>query len=252
MHPTFSAVVRTALVAVLGLTVLSSTPTAHAAAGRGACTGTATRITRASVSPSVAVVGIRHQRPVRLTVTVADPCRTLAVRAGVHGNEVASDPVPLTRTRTVAASSTWDLAMTVDPTYLRNSDAGRWSTRLHAAGSTRTERPGPGFRIVRASRLTVDATTERPRRGASLQVLGHLTRADWDAGRYATHRGQSVTLQFRTMAGRYADVTTARSDDRGRVTRTVKATVDGCYRWAYSGTATTGRVTTKGDCIDVR
>lgn len=249
MKPSLAAVVGAALVAVLGLSAASPASARPAPAGR--CTGITT-ITQASVTPRIAVVGVAKQRPVRLTVTVTDACTSLAVRAGVHGNEAASEPVPLRRGRVVADRSTWDLRMSVDPAYLRNSDAGRWSTHLHATGSTRTERPGPGFRIVRASRLSVDATTEHPRRGAAVPVRGVLTRADWDAGRYVAHRQQKLTLQFRTVKGRYADVGTARTDDRGRVRSTVKATVDGCYRWSYAGTGTTAAVTTKGDCIDVR
>ncbi|MCQ9185146.1 hypothetical protein KMT30_40190 [Streptomyces sp. IBSBF 2953] len=108
-------------------------------------------------------------------------------------------------------------------------------------------------RLQRSARLTVDAAPEPVRKGRTLTVTGALTRADWDADRYARYSGQAVRLQFRKKgSSTYSTVKTVRSSATGGLKTTVKASVDGYYRFVFAGSSTTAAVSAAGDFVDVR
>ncbi|MFE7764002.1 hypothetical protein [Streptomyces sp. NPDC057438] len=108
-------------------------------------------------------------------------------------------------------------------------------------------------KIQRLAKATVNATPEPVVKGRTLTVKGTLTRADWDARRYAGYKGQKVTLQFKARgATAYTDVKTVTSGTAGALSTTVKASQDGTYRYVFAGTSTTSAVKSAGDFVDVR
>jgi hypothetical protein len=62
-----------------------------------------------------------------------------------------------------------------------------------------------------------------------------------------------VKLQFRKKGSNtYTDLKTVKSSSTGTLRTTTKATVDGFYRFVFTGTGTTGTAKTYGDFVDVR
>ncbi|WEH17898.1 hypothetical protein [Streptomyces sp. VNUA24] len=108
-------------------------------------------------------------------------------------------------------------------------------------------------KIQRLAKATANATPEPVAKGRTLTVKGSLTRADWNAGRYAGYQGQKVTLQFKAQgASAYTDVKTVTSGTAGALSTTVKAAKDGTFRYVFAGTSTTAAVKSAGDFVDVR
>ncbi|MFG2726300.1 hypothetical protein [Streptomyces canus] len=112
---------------------------------------------------------------------------------------------------------------------------------------------GSGAQIKRAAKLTVNASPEPVKKGATITVTGKLTRANWETGTYSGYTTQKATLQFRAKsATSYTTVKTVTSGTGGALKTTTKATKDGYYRYVFAGTTTTGSATAAGDYIDVR
>ncbi|MCX5259216.1 hypothetical protein OOK27_34655 [Streptomyces canus] len=112
---------------------------------------------------------------------------------------------------------------------------------------------GSGVQIKRAARLTVNASPEPVKKGATITVTGKLTRANWGTGTYTGYISQNATLQFRAKGSNsYTTVKTVISGTGGALKTTTKATKDGYYRYVFAGTTTTGSATAAGDYIDVR
>ncbi|MGX2995409.1 calcium-binding protein [Streptomyces sp. JNUCC 64] len=107
-------------------------------------------------------------------------------------------------------------------------------------------------KVKRAAKLTANASPEPVRRGATITVKGDLTRADWGTLKYGGFVSGAVKLQFKKTGGSWATVKTVAADSQGKVKTTVKASVDGEYRFTYGGSSTTGGVTSAADRIDVR
>ncbi|MFD5553138.1 calcium-binding protein [Streptomyces sp. NPDC127068] len=177
-------------------------------------------------------------------------------------------PAPCERT---ATSATCRFVFEAHPkshagsTYLdlKNKHAGVWKV----AGGGFRGLDGPGRTVAvaedihyddvsvkRAAKVTADASPESVRRGADVTVKGTLTRANWDTHRYDGFSGGAVKvkLQFKKAGGSWGTVKTVSADGRGKVKATVKASVDGSYRFTYGGSTTTGRATSPADTIDVR
>ncbi|MDQ0760874.1 hypothetical protein [Streptomyces canus] len=111
---------------------------------------------------------------------------------------------------------------------------------------------GSGLQIKRAARLTVNASPEPVKKGATITVTGKLTRANWETGTYSGYTSQNATLQFRAKSSSsYTTVKTVTSGTGGALKTTTKATKDGYYRYVFAGTSTTGSATAAGDYIDV-
>ncbi|MGW2044948.1 hypothetical protein ACWCPF_07165 [Streptomyces sp. NPDC001858] len=108
-------------------------------------------------------------------------------------------------------------------------------------------------KLQRKSALTVNATPEPVKKGKTITVTGKLSRANWDTGLYGGVSTQSVKLQFRKKgSSTYSTVKTIKSSTSGGLKTTVKATVDGYYRFTYAGNATTPAFNAAGDYIDVK
>ncbi|MER5297825.1 calcium-binding protein [Streptomyces lasiicapitis] len=157
-----------------------------------------------------------------------------------------------------ATTRTCTVNVTADPARLRNLGAGvRWN--VYAAVTNKNEEQitlddlKSDIRLKRASRLTVNASPEPVKKGKTITVSGALTRANWDTKKYAGYTKQSVQLQFKKKgASSYSTVKTVKSDTKGNLKTTVKASVDGTFRYVFAGTSTTPAVTSAGDAIDVR
>ncbi|MEW2046882.1 hypothetical protein [Streptomyces sp. NPDC005476] len=108
-------------------------------------------------------------------------------------------------------------------------------------------------KLQRFSRLTVNAAPEPVKKGRTITVTGKLSRANWDTGKYAGYSTQAVKLQFRKKGSTtYSTVKTVKTSTTGALKTTVKASVDGYYRYSFAGTSTTPAVSAAGDFVDVK
>ncbi|MGW1254533.1 hypothetical protein ACWD5Q_04940 [Streptomyces sp. NPDC002513] len=151
---------------------------------------------------------------------------------------------------------------------LENANAGSWNAAAGAIdwngqlGSANPDISKVGIAeqgglaktlIQRNSTLTADASPEPVRKGATLTVKGKLARANWETHKYAGYTGQPVKLQFRKKGSTtYTTLKTINTDSTGNLKTTVKASVDGYYRYSFAGTTTTPAVSATGDFVDVK
>ncbi|MEU0332622.1 hypothetical protein [Streptomyces sp. NPDC006193] len=160
-------------------------------------------------------------------------------------------------------TSVCTVTMTVDPSWIRDSDdmdsnklAGVWqvdaTVKANDGDYWISDRIAE-YKVKRASRLTADAAPEPVAKGAGLTVTGRLTRADWEDLRYHGFTGQEVKLQFKADgAAGYRTVRTVRTGDAGKLRAKVTATAAGSWRWYFPGTTTTARVVSAGDPVKLR
>ncbi|MFF9124518.1 DUF5707 domain-containing protein [Streptomyces sp. NPDC014889] len=139
---------------------------------------------------------------------------------------------------------------------LINSVAGTWKVWAIAAakdGDYVMKENAKSFKVQRLSKLTADAAPEPVKKGKTLTVTGKLTRANWESGKYAGYTAQSVKLQFRKKgSSTYTTLKTVKTDSKGNLKTTTKATVDGYYRYSFAGSSTTPAVNAAGDFVDVK
>ncbi|MEW2117229.1 hypothetical protein AB0945_18955 [Streptomyces sp. NPDC005474] len=139
---------------------------------------------------------------------------------------------------------------------LLNTDARKWNVAALAV----TERGykaqgGLGTAQIKFhSKLTAtDATPEAVKAGETLTVKASLSRANWRTNGYDGYVNVPVALQFRKAgAASFTTVKTVKTDRRGALTTTVKASVDGMYRYSFAGSTNTAPVAATGDYIDVQ
>ncbi|MFH8794907.1 DUF5707 domain-containing protein [Streptomyces sp. NPDC017941] len=162
-------------------------------------------------------------------------------------------------TKVDATTGTCKLSFEASPREtLANRNAGQWKVLagLLAKGSAEDHVVKETYKTVtvkRAAKLTVNASPEPVKKGRTITVAGALTRANWDTKKYAGYTKQSVKLQFKKKgASAYTTVKTVKSDSKGNLRTTVKASVDGTFRYVFAGTSTTPAVTSSGDAVDVR
>ncbi|MGA4841191.1 calcium-binding protein [Streptomyces sp. G45] len=271
--------IRTTVAVVSGAVALSAlvAPAAQAADPefplRNAQRGD-TKITKVVVNGGKdIVVGTTAKKKVTLAVTATDP-KGIDGAGGLlwHGTRftegqldgVLAPVADETCEKLSASTSTCTVAITVNPRAawenngLGNHMAGSGWKVLAAAGGKDDDYVvrvayKTGITLKRAARLTVNATPEPVRKGRTLTVSGALTRANWDTKKYAGYTGQPVKLQFKKKgASAYTTVKTVKSDARGNLRTTVKASADGTFRYVFAGTSTTPAVTSQGDAVDVR
>ncbi|MFF4271094.1 hypothetical protein [Streptomyces sp. NPDC001536] len=155
----------------------------------------------------------------------------------------------------------------VDPAELLNEDAGSWKAAGFAVAFNGEDPENPNldnvgvavtdktnaFKVQRLSKLTVNASPEPVKKGKTITVTGKLSRANWDTAKYAGYSSQSVKLQFRKKgSSTYTTVKTIKTNSTGNLSTTVKASVDGYFRYSFAGTTTTPAVSATGDFIDVK
>ncbi|MFF4967393.1 hypothetical protein [Streptomyces sp. NPDC001037] len=140
---------------------------------------------------------------------------------------------------------------------LLNIDAGTWKAgALALQYSTGDASVAEGLgttKVQRNSKLTVNASPEPVRKGATITVTGKLTRANWEDNKYHGYTSQSVKLQYRKKSSStYTTLKTITTNSTGGLKTTTKATADGYYRFAYAGGTTTPAVNAAGDYVDVK
>jgi hypothetical protein len=108
-------------------------------------------------------------------------------------------------------------------------------------------------KLLRASKLTVNASPEPVRKGKVITVTGRLTRADWTQGTYANLANQYVKLLYKKSgASTWTTLKTIKSSSTGYLSTTTTATYDGYYRFSYAGGSTTAGTASAYDFIDVQ
>ncbi|HEX6446070.1 MAG TPA: hypothetical protein VF053_13335 [Streptosporangiales bacterium] len=153
-----------------------------------------------------------------------------------------------------AGNEIWAAQVYIDPNYLWNYDAGTWSSTVDASDKLNNHAyaAGPDYYLQRRAKVTNNASPEPVSKGATITVAGKLSRANWDDWKYHGYANHPVELQFRTLSGSYSTLKTIDTSSTGTLTTTVRASVDGCFRFVYRGSTTTSAVTGVGDCVDVR
>ncbi|MFI2777967.1 DUF5707 domain-containing protein [Streptomyces sp. ALB3] len=155
-----------------------------------------------------------------------------------------------------ATTSTCTLTVTVDPAWLINSDATTWKVGaavLSKDGQIVQKDAFAKTKLQRLSKVTVNAAPEPVNKGRTITVTGKLSRANWETATYKGYATQAVKLQFRKKnSSTYTTVKTIKSSSTGALKTTVKASVDGYWRYSFAGTSTTPAVTAAGDFVDVK
>ncbi|MFI7499226.1 hypothetical protein ACIBVL_12065 [Streptomyces sp. NPDC049687] len=225
----------------------------------------------------VSGVVVNGGKPVRLTT---DPMQefkakfTVTDRSGVasadiflyRGSYDTPDAVLYTTwqpacTKVTATTSTCEAQFAyIHPRWTlgRNILAGTWRAGVLAESADGTGaadlHAAKSVSVVRDATLTANATPEPVTKGKTLTVTGKLARADWETlGGYHGYSGMKVQLQFRKKtATAYTLVKTVTADSYGTLKTTVKASVDGYWRYVFTGSSSTSAATSAGDYVDVR
>ncbi|MEU3983073.1 calcium-binding protein [Streptomyces sp. NPDC026672] len=220
-----------------------------------------TRITKVVVDGDNKVdFGTSGLKTVKVSVTASDNsgikgADSFSLAGPGYGFETTGRP---TCTVVNATTSTCTASVKIDPRvdYLSNSNAGTWyvDAWIDAKdGDFVWKEKAGSFSFQRSARLTVNASPEPVRKGATVTVTGALTRANWETLKYGGYGSQSVKLQFRKKSSStYTTLKTIKTDAKGNLRTTVKATVDGYYRYSYAGGSTTAAVSATGDYVDVK
>ncbi|MGW6529894.1 DUF5707 domain-containing protein [Streptomyces venezuelae] len=219
------------------------------------------------------VVGTTEKKKVTVSVTATDPDGIQdAVGFLWHGS--AFDPnspgaiegaiVPddsvehASCVKADATTSTCKVTVIADPkdNIYGNELAGKWKVAVAVLDGANKETFVDTYShasVKRAARLTTNASPEPIKKGKTLTVTGALTRANWETSKYAGYTKQSVKLQYKKKgASSYTTLKTIKSDTKGNLKTTVKASADGYFRYVFAGTSTTPSVTSTADFVDVR
>ncbi|MBQ0847397.1 hypothetical protein ACFU9Y_28045 [Streptomyces sp. NPDC057621] len=170
------------------------------------------------------------------------------------------DAATCTETSATVANCTGYVDILPAEGELLNSDAGSWKGGAlllnYNTGSYADQGDLGTTKVLRNSRLTVNASPEPVKKGKTITVTGALTRANWETNKYAGYTQQSVKLQFKKKgSSTYTNVKTVKSgsgSSAGKLKTTVTASVDGTFRYAFAGTSTTPAVNSAGDFVDVK
>ncbi|NJP73909.1 calcium-binding protein [Streptomyces sp. C1-2] len=151
---------------------------------------------------------------------------------------------------------TWVLTMNPRIDTQDNTTAGTWTVSAHALandGDYLAKDSAAKAKVLRNSRLTVNATPEPVKKNKTITVKGALTRANWETYTYAGYTKQPVKLQFKKKGtSSYKTLETVTTDSKGNLKTTTKATADGYFRYSFAGTSTTPAVTSTADYVDVK
>ncbi|MFS8202269.1 DUF5707 domain-containing protein [Streptomyces sp. CWNU-52B] len=137
-----------------------------------------------------------------------------------------------------------------------NTTAGTWTVRALALandGDYVTRDSAAKAKVLRNSRLTVNAAPEPVKKNKTITVTGALTRANWETYRYGGYTKQPVKLQFKKKGtSTYTTLKSVATDSKGNLRTTTKATADGYFRYSFAGTSTTPAVASSADYVDVK
>jgi hypothetical protein len=243
---------RTRLVPLLVSVLAAAAPLAVSATpAHAACSAPTVVLTE--VDPNPVVVGTVKVKQFGVYVAVrTNGCTLGRVRAVVTSPTGGSGTIDLERYSSKDGVSSYAGGLEVAPEELVDDDAGSWSAKVTVASSGSTVTKSTSLRVLRAARLTLNATPEPVAKGRTITVTGTLTRASWDSLKYGGYTKRDVRLQFKPAGGAYSTVKTIPSASAGALRTTVTASKDGCFRLVFGGSATTSKVTSTSDCVDVR
>ncbi|MEV7814400.1 calcium-binding protein [Streptomyces flaveolus] len=151
---------------------------------------------------------------------------------------------------------TWTLKMHPRIEPQDNTTAGTWTVTAYALandGDYYTKDSAAKAKVLRNSRLTVNASPEPVKKNRTITVTGALTRADWVTYKYVGYAKQPVKLQFKKKGtSTFKTLKTTTTDSKGNLKATTKATADGYFRYSFAGTSTTPAVTSAADYVDIK
>lgn len=217
---------------------------------------TGPQVVDTGIDPASVVIDVNDTESFVYTALVSDPCSVGNVV--VTGNRVSgADSTQFHlyfESYDDAGNEVWAAQLFIDPNYLWNYDAGTWSSTVDASDklNNHTSAAGPDYYLERKAKVTNNASPEPVDKGATITVAGKLSRANWDDWKYHGYANHPVELQFRALSGSYSTLKTVSTSSTGTLKTTVKASVDGCFRFVYRGTTTTSSATGVGDCVNVR
>lgn len=245
---------RTRLLTLLASTSLLAAPLAVLAAPADAAACTSPQVLATEADPNPVVIGTTVTRYIDVYADIrTNGCTLEGVDGKITSPIGVSDEFPLERLDNDATTGYYGGGLSIDPQQdLGNAEAGSWKASVTTTWGDQTIVTRTSVKVLRASRLSTNATPEPVRKGATITVGGALTRANWETGKYQGYTQRDVTLQFRKQGGSYANLKTVRTGSAGALRTTVKAAADGCFRFVFAGSSTTAKVTSGGDCVDVR
>ncbi|MFD3452430.1 calcium-binding protein [Streptomyces sp. NPDC058691] len=209
------------------------------------------------------VLGTTSKLTVKVTLTASDPSGIHSADAFLyHGtypdnyNGAQASTKTCGPQKTAKYTCTLSYHFTSQNTVYSNGLAGTWKVAAYAVGKDGdfVEKDAiKTFKVLRTSKLTVNAAPEPVKKGATITVTGSLTRADWNTSKYAGYGSQKVALQFRKAGTtNYVNVKGITSSKTGALKTTVKAAQDGYYRFTYAGSPNAATVSATGDYVDVK
>ena len=239
-----------AVVALAGL----SAPAAVLAVPAQAATCTSPNVVGVEAAPTTVVVGPTKEARVEIYLGVeANGCKVTKPTARLDSLTGGSGRFAMDKLDTSQGITTYGVLVGLSPKELYLDDAGRWDVAAQVTWSGGVAGGEAKVKVVRAARLTVNASPEPVKKGKTLTITGALTRANWNTRTYAGYSGQKAKLQYRPKnSSTYATLKTITTTSTGKLSTTVKATADGDYRYTFAGTSTTATKTSSADCIDVR
>ncbi|MER5787890.1 hypothetical protein [Streptomyces sp. NPDC001980] len=259
--------IRATVAAVSGALALSAfvAPAAHAAGSTPDVTFSNMKINKGS---SMVVGTTKASFSVTYTVTHAASLSASSFQTGpviYRGTSITSpsdvfisdEPGTCTAASTTVLNCKATLLFTVNGDWdLDNSEAGSWNVGALAADKDGNMNWKGGLgttKVLRATKLTVNATPEPVKKGKTVTVTGSLTRANWDTHKYGAYGSQSVKLQFRKKSSTtYTTLKTIKASSTGALKTTTTASVDGYFRYSFAGTSTSPAVSATGDYVDVQ
>jgi hypothetical protein len=243
---------RIRLVPLLAAALVAAAPLAVTAAPASAATCTPPTIVGTEVLPGTVVLGTTKARTLDVFAGVTNGCAVTSVKVVYT---VPGSTSPSYTMESVAGDqevTTYAGGLDLHPGDWANSEAGTWRARVTVRWSGVPVTATASAKVLRAARVTTDASPEPVTKGRTITVKGKLTRANWQTATYAGYTQQKVQLQFKPAGGHYAALKGVTSGTGGALSTSVAATRDGCYRFVFAGTSTTSKVTGTGDCVDVR
>jgi hypothetical protein len=213
------------------------------------------------------VLGTTDPKTIKVAVTASHPSGIYDAYLDLwHGTDVENDIDGLILPNEDAATCTavndttskCVLSMTIDPRsdLYMNALAGTWHVTVGAISNDGTLFWNDYYtthHVQRLSKLTVNASPEPVKKGATITATGKLSRANWEDHKYHGYTGQPVQLQFRKKdSNTYSTVKTVTTNSTGDLKTTVTAATDGYWRFSFAGTSTTPAVKATGDFVDVQ
>ncbi|TVL89016.1 calcium-binding protein [Streptomyces sp. SAJ15] len=209
------------------------------------------------------VVGTSGAKKFTVSVTAKDNSGIKKAEINLHGpaSGFEQPTSKVTCKADNATTSTCSATFVVDPKVdlYDNKLAGTWYVYAWVDatdGDFYTSEKVGSFKLQRESKLTVNASPEPVKKGKTLTVTGKLTRAHWDVfgdNKWVAHGNQSVKLEFRKKGTKtFTSVKTVKSASNGALKTTVKASVDGDWRFNYAGNTSHSAVASAVDFVDVR